>query len=146
MPSQRGAFGVVAQQPAGLAAPRLTTARLSPALPRSFVPLCCVVLYVLLNLVNRHRLRTFNVFVVSCGAGQAWEGGECGSIWQGTLAAAGVRQEGCSGARHACSTPRTPLHPPPAHVVPAPPIPCSPGAATPGGAAAGLQGNQTAPG
>ena len=29
-----------------------------------FVPLCCLALYILLNLVNRTRLRTFNVFVV----------------------------------------------------------------------------------
>lgn len=28
-----------------------------------FVPVCCFVLYVLLSLVNRVRVRTFNVFV-----------------------------------------------------------------------------------
>lgn len=31
----------------------------------SFVPVCCLVLYILLNLVNKARLRTFSVFVVS---------------------------------------------------------------------------------
>lgn len=32
-----------------------------------FVPACCFVLFVLLKLVNRVRVRTFNVFVVNLG-------------------------------------------------------------------------------
>lgn len=37
-----------------------------------FVPICCAVLYVLLTLVNRARVRTFNVFVVRSSGPWAW--------------------------------------------------------------------------
>lgn len=40
----------------------------------SFVPICCLVLYILLNLVNKARLRTFSVFVVSALANAGFAG------------------------------------------------------------------------
>lgn len=84
--------------------------------------MCCLVLYILLNLVNKSRLRTFNVFVVS--------GMEAG------------QQRETGGAR----LPPLPLKP--SHPIAATRRYARPttrtGAAAPGGASAGLQGNQAA--
>lgn len=58
------------------------------------VPLCCVCLFVLLTLVNRSRLKLFNVFLVSSSLLSILASGH-GESWPGEAAIPGCAHQFC---------------------------------------------------